>query len=132
MNLKLFEFKEIIYKLLYYLFTSGLIVALSLLLLEKISKRHNFVNFFAFGSAAFFIINLMQFNVVDKNNPKATKGFLIHTLFGISLWAFLAILMFFLHKYNFSRGDINSIVISTMIFGFILYFYAYYKGYLNF
>ena len=35
MNLKLFEFKEIIYKLLYYLFTSGLIVTLSLLLLKK-------------------------------------------------------------------------------------------------
>ena len=123
---------KLIQKLLYYLFTSGLFVALSLLLLEQISVKFDLVNFFAFASAAFFIVNLMQYNVVDKKNPSASRGFLIHTLFGISLWAFLAVLMFFLHKYNFPRGDINSIVISTMIFGFILYFYAYYKGYLNF
>lgn len=123
---------KLIQKLLYYLFTSGLFVALSLLLLEHISIKFNLVNFFAFASAAFFIVNLMQYNVVDKNNPTASRGFLIHTLFGISLWATLAILMFFLHKYNFSRGDINSIIISSMIIGFLSYFYSYYKGLLNF
>lgn len=123
---------KLIQKLIYYLLTSGLFVALSLLLLDQISVKFNLVNFFAFASAAFFIVNLMQYNVVDKKNPSASRGFLIHTLYGISLWAFLAILMFFLHKFNFSLGDINSIVISTFILGFILYFYAYYKGLLNF
>lgn len=123
---------NLIQKLFYYLFTSGLFVALSLLLLEQISIKFDLVNFFAFASAAFFIVNLMQYNVVDKKNPSATRGFLIHTLFGISLWAFLAILMFFLHKFNFQRGDINSIIISAMICGFLLYFYCYYKGFLNF
>ena len=123
---------KLIQRLIYYLLTSGLFVALSLLLLEQISVKFDLVNFFAFASAAFFIVNLMQYNVVDKKNPSASRGFLIHTLYGISLWAFLAILMFFLHKYNFSRGDINSIIISIFILGFILYFYAYYKGYLNF
>ena len=122
---------KLIQKLLYYLLTSGLFVALSLLLLEQISIKFDLVNFFAFASAAFFIVNLMQYNVVDKNNPTASRGFLIHTLFGVSLWAILAILMFFLHKYNYSRGDINSIIISTMIIGFLSYFYSYYKGYLN-
>tara|TARA_B100000989_G_C19501404_1_gene454459 strand:+ start:127 stop:510 length:384 start_codon:yes stop_codon:yes gene_type:complete len=123
---------KLIQKLFYYLFTSGLFVALSLLLLEQISIKFDLVNFFAFASAAFFIVNLMQYNVVDKKNPSASRGFLIHTLFGVSLWVFLAILMFFLHKFNFQRGDINSIVISTIIFGFLLYFYCYYKGFLNF
>ena len=123
---------KLIQKLIYYLLTSGLFVALSLLLLEQISVKFNLVNFFAFASAGFFIVNLMQYNVVDKKNPSASRGFLIHTLFGISLWAILAILMFFLHKFNFQRGDINSIIISTMIFGFLLYFYLYYKGLLNF
>ncbi len=123
---------KLIQKLIYYLLTSGLFVALSLLLLEQISVKFNLVNFFAFASAGFFIVNLMQYNVVDKKNPSASRGFLIHTLFGVGLWAFLAILMFFLHKFNFQRGDINSIIISTMIFGFLLYFYLYYKGLLNF
>ena len=123
---------KLIQKLIYYLLTSGLFVALSLLLLEQISVKFNLVNFFAFASAGFFIVNLMQYNVVDKKNSSASRGFLIHTLFGVGLWAFLAILMFFLYKFNFQRGDINSIIISTMIFGFLLYFYLYYKGLLNF
>ena len=123
---------KLIQKLIYYLLTSGLFVALSLLLLEQISVKFNLVNFFAFASAGFFIVNLMQYNVVDKKNSSASRGFLIHTLFGVSLWAILAILMFFLYKFNFQRGDINSIIISTMIFGFLLYFYLYYKGLLNF
>ena len=132
MNLKLFEFKKIIYKLLYYLFTSGLIVALSLLLLEKISKKHNFVNFFAFGSAAFFIINLMQYNVVNKNNPKATKGFLINTILGSILWIILAVSMFYLYTFNFSRNNINIAIILIMILGFLLYYYAFKNNLLNF
>ena len=123
---------KLIQKLIYYLLTSGLFVALSLLLLDQISVKFDLVNFFAFASGSFFIVNLMQYNVVDKKNPSASRGFLIHSLFGVGLWAILAILMFFLHKFNFSLLDINSIMISTMILGFILYFYTYYKGLLNF
>ena len=44
---------KLIQKLLYYLLTSGLFVALSLLLLEQISIKFDLVNFFAFAFCIF-------------------------------------------------------------------------------
>ena len=117
---------------LYYFFTSGLFISISLVILEMISQKFNLVNFFAFASASFFLINLMQFNVVNNNNPSANRGFLIHTLLGICLWVILAVLMYFLHKFKYNIVEINSIILSTFFIGFIAYFSAYYYGYLNF
>ena len=117
---------------LYYFLTSGLFLAVSLVILEVISKRFNLVNVFAFASASFFIINLMQFNVVYNTNPSASRGFLIHTLFGIILWTLLAVLMYFLYKFKYNITEINSIILSSFFIGFIIYFSAYYYGYLNF
>ena len=116
----------------YYFFTSGLFVAITLVLLQALSSKFNLVNFFAFSSAAFFIINLMQFNVVNSNNPSANRGFLIHTFYGMSLWFLLAIIMYFLNEFKFNIIEINSIILSIMAIGFITYFTAYYYGYLNF
>ena len=90
------------------------------------------VNFFAFASAALFLFNLAQFNVVNNTNPSANRGFLIHTLIGITLWIILAISLYFLNEFKYNITEINSIILSTMIIGFIAYFSAYYYGYLNF
>ena len=74
----------------------------------------------------------MQFNVIYNNNPSAKRGFLIHSIFGITLWMLLAILLIILNEYKFNISEINSIIISAMIIGFLLYFIIYYYGYLNF
>tara|TARA_Y100000816_G_C26017286_1_gene532087 strand:+ start:47 stop:433 length:387 start_codon:yes stop_codon:yes gene_type:complete len=127
------QFSQIIKSFFYYFLTSGLFIAVTLLLLELISQKFNLVNFFGFTSAGFFLINLMQFNVVYNNNPSAKRGFLIHTIFGMSLWMFLAVLLIILNNYKFNILEINSIIISTMFFGYLLYFIIYYYyGYLNF
>ena len=74
----------------------------------------------------------IQFNVINNTNPSANRGFLIHTFFGIGLWVLLAILLYFLNEFKYNITEINSIILSTMIIGFIAYFTAYYYGYLNF
>ena len=117
---------------LYYFFTSGLFISISLVILEVISQKFNLVNFFAFASASFFLINLMQFNVIHNTNPSASHGFLIHTFFGLGLWVILAILLYFLHKFKYNITEINSIILSTFFIGFIIYFTLYYYGYLKF
>lgn len=117
---------------LYYFFTSGLFISISLVILEVISQKFNLVNFFAFASASFFLINLMQFNVINNTNPSANRGFLIHTFFGIGLWVLLAILLYFLNEFKYNITEINSIILSTFFIGFIIYFTLYYYGYLNF
>mgnify|MGYP001178412019 FL=1 len=117
---------------LYYFLTSGLVISAALVFLESIAHTYNMVNFFAFASAALFLFNLAQFNVVNNTNPSANRGFLIHTFFGIGLWVLLAILMFLLNEFKYNIIEINSIILSTMVIGFIIYFTAYYYGYLNF
>ena len=119
-------------RLFYYFFTSGLTIAIILLFLETIAYKYNMVNFFAFASAGIFIFNLMQFNVINRENPSANRGFLIHTFFGLGLWSILAILMFLLNEYKFNIEQINIIIILTLIFGFVSYFTAYYYGYFKF
>jgi hypothetical protein len=74
---------------------------------------------------------LAQFNVVNNTNPSANRGFLMHTFFGIGLWITLAILLYFLNEFKYTITEINSIILSTMIIGFLTYFAAYYYGYLN-
>ena len=121
---------KLIKKFIYYLLTSGTIIAISLVFLDYISLKFNYINFFAFFSSSFFIINLMQYNIVDKKNPNATRGFLIHSLFGVLVWIFLTSLIFILHIYNFSRNNINIII--SLIIILIICFYTYYNMYLNF
>tara|TARA_A100001011_G_C13737722_1_gene606169 strand:+ start:13 stop:387 length:375 start_codon:yes stop_codon:yes gene_type:complete len=116
----------------YYFLTSGLIISVALVFLESIAHKYNMVNFFAFASAGLFLFNLAQFNVINNTNPSANRGFLIHTFFGVGLWALLAILLYFLNEFKYNIIEINSIILSTMIIGFIAYFTAYYYGYLNF
>lgn len=116
----------------YYFLTSGLIISAALVFLESIADKYNMVNFFAFASAGLFLFNLMQFNVVNNKNPSANRGFLIHTFFGVSLWALLSVIMYFLNEYKFNILQINSIILLIMVTGFITYFSLYYYGYLNF
>jgi hypothetical protein len=115
----------------YYFLTSGLIISVALVFLESIAHKYNMVNFFAFASAGFFLINLAQFNVINNTNPSANRGFLIHTLIGITLWIILAISLYFLNEFKYNIIEINSIILSMIVIGFIIYFIAYYYGYLN-
>ena len=112
--------------------TSGIFIALGFALLEYISKFPNLVNLFAFASASFFIINLIQFNIVSNNNVKSTKGFLIHTLMGTFSFFILSLFMFILYLNNF---DSRKNIVYTFIFMTIIiltYLYLYFTNKLNF
>ena len=116
----------------FYFFTSGLIISLALTFLEYVSKFYSFVNVFAFASASFFLINLMQYNVVAENNPLAIKGFLIHTILGVLSFLFLSMTMLILHSFKYSRSDIVTIMLSLIVIIFVIYLYSYKKGFLDF
>lgn len=116
----------------FYFLTSGLIIALALTFLEHVSKFYSFVNVFAFASASFFLINLMQYNVVAENNPLAVKGFLIHTILGVLSFLCLTTTMLLLHSFKYRRSDIITIMLSLMVITFVTYLYSYKKGLLDF
>jgi uncharacterized membrane protein YqgA involved in biofilm formation len=122
----------LIKSLLYHLFTSGLFISITLVVLKMISSSINFVNVFAFASASMFLINLLQYNVVDQINPKASRGFIIHTLLGVGCYLILAVSMYILHVLNYSRAIILTSLLSASIFLFLSYLFMYRKGLLNF
>jgi uncharacterized membrane protein YqgA involved in biofilm formation len=122
----------LIKSLLYHLFTSGLFISITLVVLKMISSSINFVNVFAFASASMFLINLLQYNVVDQINPKASRGFIIHTLLGVGCYLILAVSMYILHVLNYSRATILTSLLSASIFLFLSYLFIYRKGLLNF
>jgi len=126
------DVRVLIRTFVFYFLTSGLIIALALTFLEHVSKYYSFVNVFAFASASLFLINLMQYNVVAENNHLAVKGFLIHTLLGVSCFWLLALTMLFLHSFKYSRSDIITIMLSLMVISFVTYLYSYKKGYFDF
>tara|TARA_Y100000389_G_C17405676_1_gene487876 strand:+ start:1075 stop:1464 length:390 start_codon:yes stop_codon:yes gene_type:complete len=119
-------------KFFFYFFTSGLIISLALTFLEYVSKFYSFVNVFAFASASFFLINLMQYNVVAESNPLAVKGFLIHTILGVLSFLFFSMTMLILHSFKYSRSDIITIMLSLIVITFVTYLYSYKKGFLDF
>lgn len=126
---------NIVKKFIYYFLTSGLFLALSLLILDLISSNlylNNYVNFFAFASSSFILINIMQYNVVSENNKTAITGFLNHTLLGIFTFFILALTMIILNYYKYKKTEIISIVLSIFIFNYVIYFYLYYHGFLTF
>ena len=82
--------------------TSGILIAFILAILEIISQNNKHIELFAFTSASFFIINLIQFYIVNKNNSKANSVFLIQTILGGITWAFYSIIMYILYINNFS------------------------------
>jgi len=115
-----------------YFFTSGIIISLSLVVLKFISQYNNLVGFYAFASASFFIVNLMQYYVIDIENKQANLTFLLHTMIGGVIWTIYSVIMYFLYLYNFTT--FNNILITTIviIITTIIYFYLTYNNILNF
>lgn len=82
--------------------TSGIFIAFILAFLEIIIKNNKHIELFAFTGASFFIINLIQFYIVNKNNTKANSIFLIQSILGGITWALYSIIMYILYINNFS------------------------------
>jgi hypothetical protein len=115
-----------------YFFTSGIIISLSLVILKSISQYHNLVGFFAFVSASFFIVNLIQFYVINKENKDANLTFLLHTIVGGIIWVIYSIIMFFLYLNNLSIFNIIFILVTIVISITSIYFYLTYNKIFNF
>ena len=115
-------------RLFYYLFTSGVFISISLLILEVISFKFNLVDMFAFASGSFFLINLMQYNVVANHNVVAVPGFLKQTIFGSIVYLFFAVIMLILYKFNNSREKIILYMLIITVIVYILYIIGYKNG----
>ena len=115
-----------------YFLTSGIIISLSLVILKFISQYHNLVGFYAFASSSFFIVNLMQYHVIDSENKDANLTFLLHSMVGGVIWIVYLLIIYILYLYNFST--FNNLLITTIVIivTTIIYFYLTYNNILKF
>jgi len=100
----------------------GLLLGLAITIIELIYKSTDLLGFYAFLSASFFIIQLFQYEYVNKKNPESTKTFLINSIIGGILFVVYVFMMYHLHINNFSSENIMVILILFYIIFTILYY----------
>ena len=119
------NYKEFLYITFKNFITYGLFVALTLTFLEVINKNINYIGFFAFLSASFFIVNLIQYYIVNETNSKASETFLIHTILGGIAWVLYSVLMYiiYLNKFTTLQNILLLLFIITIVtFTYYLFF----------
>lgn len=105
------------YNILLYIFSKnflygGIVIGICLTLLELIKYNKNLVGFYAFASASFFIINLLQFYYIDKINPEMNSVFLYHTVVGGILWVLYSVILYIFYLKNLHA---NTNILFTLI-----------------
>jgi len=116
---KLFR-KDIIKNLFTHWLTSGFIIAIALLVLDIISFDNKSIGVYAFFSGSFFLINLLQFNVIKYKSETKIETFIIHSILGGLFWVTYSIIMYLLYINNFSaNANIFITLISVVILTFI-------------
>lgn len=113
--------KDVIKNFLTYWLTSGFILAIALLVLDIISFDNKSIGFYAFLSASFFYINLLQFNLIKYKSETKLETFIMHSVLGGLLWVTYSIIMYLLYINNFSVNTnifitFISIIIITLIY----------------
>ena len=100
----------------------GLLLGVAITIIELIYKSDDLLGFYAFLSASFFIVQLFQFEYVNKKSPKSTKTFLINSIIGGILFVVYVFMMYHLHINNISSENIIVILILFYIIFTILYY----------
>ena len=94
----------------------GLIIGISIAIIEMIYKSQKLINVFAFLSGSFFLINLYQFYYISNKNPSLNKGFLHFSVWGGLGWVFFAAYMYIAHWYM----SPNMVVFTSVIVYFLV------------
>jgi len=94
----------------------GLIIGVSIAIIEMIHKSKKLINIFAFLSGFFFLINLYQFYYISYKDSSLNEGFLRFSIFGGLAWVILAIYMYIAYQYM----SINNLILSTIIVYFLV------------
>tara|TARA_B100000902_G_scaffold8366_1_gene10522 strand:+ start:725 stop:1135 length:411 start_codon:yes stop_codon:yes gene_type:complete len=100
----------------------GLLLGVAITIIELIYKSDDLLGFYAFLSASFFIVQLFQFEYVNKKSPKSTKTFLINSIIGGILFVVYVFMMYYLHINNFSPKNVVTVLILIYIIFTLLYY----------
>ena len=100
----------------------GLLIGITVTIIEIIHKSTNMINFYAFVSASFFIVQLFQYKYVNDKNEKLSPSFLIHSIIGGIIFVLYVSVMYYLHLLDYSPNNIILISLVLYIMFSLLYY----------
>jgi len=102
----------------------GLTIGVALAVIDYLANINNMINFYAFASASFFLLQLFQYSYIHKLNPKLTNGFLKHTIVGGIVYVLYVLLMYFMYQKKYSSNSILITCTVVWFIGVLLYYCA--------
>lgn len=100
----------------------GVILGICLTLLELIKYNKNLIGYYAFVSASYFIVNLIQFYYVDKLNPEMNYTFLYHTIIGGIIWSIFSVILYVFYFINLDTSTNILLTLLIVIITWIIYY----------
>ena len=99
----------------------GLIIGLSMGLIELFHKSSHFIDIFGFLSGSFFVINLYQYYYVAQKDVELNDSLLYYSILGGLAWVLLAIYVYVANRFLETRIVIltSTIVYFAVIFAFL-------------
>lgn len=94
--------------------------------IDIIKNSNKNVSFYAFLSASFIVINLIQYYYIDKRNNNNTYAFLINSIIGGILCVIYSIILYFLYTLKINKY-INILIMSVITIVTTLIYYILLK-----
>ena len=78
----------------------GLMIGIALTIIDLIAKYDGMIQFYAFASASFFLIQLFQYYHIYTIKQSSTDPFILHSVIGGIVYVFYVLLMLILYRLN--------------------------------
>ena len=108
---------------LYNFIKGGLMIGVAITIIELIYTSKYMLPFYAFVSASFFIVQLLQYEHVNYRSPDSTIPFMIHSILGGIVFVIYALILYYLHIFKVEPSIIIKILVLLYIVISILYYY---------
>ena len=92
----------------------GLLIGITITIIEVIYKSNNLIGLYAFCTASFFVIQSLQYQHITTKEISHVHSFLLHSLIGGFVWILYVLLMGFLHYKGVSPT--NNVIIGVLIY----------------
>jgi hypothetical protein len=100
----------------------GLLIGITITIIEFIYKSNNLIGLYAFCTASFFIIQTLQYQHITTKNIAHVDSFLLHSLIGGLVWILYVLLLGLLHYQGVSPT--NNVIIGVVVYILICICYS--------
>lgn len=100
----------------------GLLIGITITIIEFIYKSNNMIGLYAFCTASFFVIQALQYQHITIKDITKIDAFLLHSFIGGVVWLLYVLLMGLLHYQGISPT--NNVIIGVIVYILICLCYS--------